>query len=75
MPAGGEYFPSFALTVGKGIDPEFTSGGGNGANQGEGAGRVFYFRPGHETSPTYFDPTIRKIMWNAVKWAALRPTP
>jgi hypothetical protein len=46
FPHGGEYFPcGFTVTVGKGIDPEFTSGKGNGANQGEGAGRVFYFRP------------------------------
>ncbi|HEX8552879.1 MAG TPA: ThuA domain-containing protein [Abditibacteriaceae bacterium] len=71
FPEGGEYFPcGFTVTVGKGIDPEFTSGGGNGANQGEGAGRVFYFRPGHETVPTYTNPTVQKIILNAVKWCA-----
>jgi len=35
-----------------------------------GKGKVFYFQPGHETNPVFFDPTIRKIMINAVKWAA-----
>lgn len=72
FPLGGEYFPSFATTVGKGIDPNFTSGNGNGHNQGEGAGRVFYFRPGHETFPTYFDPNVKKVIYNATLWAARR---
>ena len=72
FPEGGEYFPSFALTVGRGIDPEFTSGHGNGHHQGDGAGRVFYFRPGHEIYPTYFDPNVKKILWNATKWCARR---
>ena len=72
FPLGGEYFPSFVLTVGEGIDPEFTSGPGGGANQGQGAGRVFYFRPGHETYPTYFDSTVRQILHNAVLWTARR---
>lgn len=72
FPLGGEYFPSFVATVGAGIDPNFTSGGGKGANQGEGAGRVFYFRPGHETYPTYFDPNVRRVIFNAVRWAARR---
>ncbi len=70
FPTGGEYFPSFATTVGKGIDPAFASGSGNGANQGEGAGRVFYFRPGHETFPTYHLPVVQKILRNAVLWLA-----
>ena len=72
FPLGGEYFPSFTVTVGEGIDPEFTSGPGGGKGQGEGVGRVFYFRPGHETYPTYFDPTVRKVLQNAVLWAAKR---
>jgi trehalose utilization protein len=72
FPVGGEYFPSFAVTVGKGIDPEFTSGSGKGENQGEGAGRVFYFRPGHETFPTFYDSNVQKVIWNAVNWCARR---
>jgi len=35
-----------------------------------GKGRVFYFRPGHETYPTYYNPEIRKVLANAVRWAA-----
>jgi trehalose utilization protein len=35
-----------------------------------GAGRVFYFRPGHETFPTYHDKNVLKIIENAVQWAA-----
>jgi trehalose utilization protein len=35
-----------------------------------GAGRVFYFRPGHETYPTYHDPAIQRLIANAVRWAA-----
>lgn len=72
FPLGGEYFPSFTLTVGEGIDPDFTSGPGGGKGQGEGKGRVFYFRPGHETYPTYLDPNVRRILHNAVLWAARR---
>jgi trehalose utilization protein len=35
-----------------------------------GRGRIFYFRPGHETYPTYFQPAARKVIANAVAWAA-----
>jgi trehalose utilization protein len=35
-----------------------------------GAGRIFYFRPGHETYPTYHQPLIRQVIGNAVRWAA-----
>jgi trehalose utilization protein len=73
FPAGGEYFPSGCCwTVGAGIDAAFTSGPGKGIGQGEGAGRVFYFRPGHESVPTFFNPDVRLVLWNAVQWAARR---
>jgi len=35
-----------------------------------GKGRFFYFQPGHETNPVFMDANVRKIMANAVKWAA-----
>lgn len=35
-----------------------------------GIGKVFYFRPGHETFPTYHDPNVQKILCNAAAWAA-----
>ena len=34
-----------------------------------GRGRIFYFRPGHETHPTYFHPDVRRVIANAVHWA------
>jgi trehalose utilization protein len=34
-----------------------------------GAGRIFYFRPGHETYPTYHDATVQQVLRNAVRWA------
>jgi trehalose utilization protein len=35
-----------------------------------GMGKIFYFRPGHETYPTYFNPHVRKIIANGIHWAA-----
>jgi trehalose utilization protein len=35
-----------------------------------GRGRVFYFRPGHETYPTYLNANIRRVIANAARWAA-----
>jgi trehalose utilization protein len=35
-----------------------------------GNGRIFYFRPGHETHPTYFQPMVRRVIANAARWAA-----
>jgi trehalose utilization protein len=34
-----------------------------------GHGKVFYFCPGHETYPTYYDKNILKVIGNAVRWA------
>lgn len=35
-----------------------------------GKGKFFYFQAGHETNPIFLDENVRKIMANAVKWAA-----
>jgi trehalose utilization protein len=35
-----------------------------------GKGRIFYFRPGHETFPIYYDPNVLRILANGVRWAA-----
>ncbi|NUP98406.1 MAG: ThuA domain-containing protein [Armatimonadetes bacterium] len=73
FPAGGEYFPSgLAWSVGTGIDPSFESGPGGGVSQGRGVGRVFYFRPGHETLPTFLNADVARIIANAVRWCAWR---
>lgn len=37
-----------------------------------GEGKVFYFRPGHESYPTYHNPTIIKIIANGCRWARMR---
>ncbi len=34
-----------------------------------GAGKIFYFMPGHETFPTYYNPTVLRVIDNAVQWA------
>ena len=41
----------------------------SGVTYKRGAGNVFYFRPGHETYPTYHNPLIHTVLRNAVKWA------
>lgn len=35
-----------------------------------GQGKIFYFRPGHETFPTYYQAEVRQVLKNAVRWAA-----
>lgn len=35
-----------------------------------GAGKVFYFSPGHETYPIYHNETIHRVLFNAALWAA-----
>ncbi len=42
----------------------------SGACYTRGAGKIFYFRPGHETHPTYFHDDVRRVIANAVRWAA-----
>jgi trehalose utilization protein len=34
-----------------------------------GQGKIFYFRPGHETFPTYHNSEVQRIIANAVRWA------
>jgi len=41
----------------------------SGATWQRGNGRVFYFRPGHETYPTYHQREIQQVITNAVRWA------
>jgi len=35
-----------------------------------GLGKIFYFRPGHEEYPTYYNKTVLRVIANAVRWAA-----
>lgn len=32
-------------------------------------GKIFYFQPGHESFPTYYNPDVIRVIKNAVKWA------
>jgi trehalose utilization protein len=41
----------------------------SGVTYKRGAGNVFYFRPGHETYPTYHQPVVHTVLKNAVHWA------
>jgi trehalose utilization protein len=35
-----------------------------------GKGKIFYFRPGHETFPIYHQAEVQRVITNAVRWAA-----
>ncbi|MBA3685791.1 MAG: ThuA domain-containing protein [Planctomycetes bacterium] len=41
----------------------------SGVTYRRGAGKIFYFRPGHETYPTYHHPIVQRVLTNAVHWA------
>lgn len=48
----------------------------SGCCYNRGRGRVFYFQPGHETHPSYYQTEVIKVIRNAVRWAAPeQPTP
>ncbi len=42
----------------------------SGCTWRRGNGKIFYFRPGHETYPTYHDANVLRVIANAVAWAA-----
>lgn len=54
------------------FESTFTNGGDfrSGVTFSFGAGRGFYFRPGHEEFRIYHDPTVRAILVNATRWTA-----
>ena len=37
-----------------------------------GQGKIFYFRPGHETLPVYHNTDVQRVLYNATFWA--KPT-
>ncbi|TCP23471.1 trehalose utilization protein [Scopulibacillus darangshiensis] len=41
----------------------------SGCTYKRGRGKIFYFRPGHETYPTYYNEDVQKVLVNAVHWA------
>jgi trehalose utilization protein len=42
----------------------------SGCTYFRGQGKVFYFRPGHETYPTYYNKDVLKVISNGIRWAA-----
>jgi trehalose utilization protein len=44
----------------------------SGCTWKRGKGRVFYFRPGHETLPIYHNADVLRVIRNSVHWAAGR---
>ena len=42
----------------------------SGCTYNRGKGKIFYFRPGHETYPTYYDKNVQTVIRNACEWAA-----
>ncbi len=42
----------------------------SGVTYKRGAGKIFYFRPGHETYPSYHDKNVLKVIENGVRWCA-----
>lgn len=44
----------------------------SGCTWERGHGRIFYFRPGHETFPIYYDENVLRVITNGIQWAAPR---
>ena len=67
----GEYFD-----ISKPDDVVFTSwfSGGEvfrcGCTFTRGMGKIFYFSPGHETFPSYYDKNIQRVIKNACVWTS-----
>ena len=40
----------------------------SGLTYKRGHGKIFYFRPGHETYPIFYNEDVKKVLKNAVKW-------
>lgn len=45
----------------------------SGLTYTRGAGRIFYFQPGHETYPSYYDKNVLTVIENSIRWAAPMP--
>lgn len=44
----------------------------SGAVWHRGRGKIFYFRPGHETYPIFYNEEILRVIANGVRWATFR---
>ena len=41
----------------------------SGCCYNRGYGKIFYFQPGHETFPTFYQPDVIRVIKNAIYWA------
>ena len=41
----------------------------SGATFYRGAGKIFYFQPGHESCRAFYHPCVQRIITNAIRWA------
>jgi trehalose utilization protein len=41
----------------------------SGCTWKRGAGKIFFFSPGHEIYPIYHDPAVKMVLKNAARWA------
>lgn len=42
----------------------------SGCTYHRGQGKIFYFRPGHESYPTYYNPDVLRVICNSIRWTA-----
>lgn len=42
----------------------------SGCTYRRGNGKVFYFQPGHETYPSYYNEKVQQVISNGVRWCA-----
>ncbi|HEX5176500.1 MAG TPA: ThuA domain-containing protein [Chthoniobacteraceae bacterium] len=47
----------------------------SGCTWRRGAGRIFFFGPGHEIYPIYHDANVQRVIVNGVRWACARGEP
>lgn len=47
----------------------------SGCTWKRGNGKIFYFRPGHESYPIFHHPTVKLVLKNACRWAAPEGAP
>ena len=45
----------------------------SGCTWKRGNGKIFYFAPGHEMYPVFFNPNVQIVLRNAVRWATPDP--
>nr|HPJ00886.1 ThuA domain-containing protein [Enterococcus sp.] len=42
----------------------------SGCTYRRGNGKIFYFQPGHETYPSYYNEKVQRVIKNGIHWCA-----